>query len=109
MAKIINLVKIASEKFGLGINESKMKVMVVDLADCLPVSTAVSTHRKVSTFVCLGSIIEEDGNSLAEICCLKCCEQISSDQTTRSLERQCRDLYDPLFFLFSNMPRKHGR
>ena len=38
MKELVNLVKIASEKLGLCINASKMKVMMVDWAKCLPFS-----------------------------------------------------------------------
>ena len=49
------------------INASKTKVMVMDCAKCLPVSTALSDYEKANAFVYLGSIIEADGGSLAKI------------------------------------------
>ena len=51
MAELVNLVKIASEKLGLCINASKMKVMAVDWAKYLSVSTILSEYEKVNAFV----------------------------------------------------------
>ena len=67
MAELVNLVKMASEKLGLCINASKTKVIVVHWAKSLPVSTALSEYEKDYAFVYLGSIIEADGSSSAEI------------------------------------------
>ncbi len=61
--------KTVSEKLELCINVSKTKAMVVDLTNCLPISTALSEYKKVNTFVYLGSAstIDTDGGSSAEI------------------------------------------
>ena len=60
MAELVNLEKIVSEKLELRINASKMKVMVVDQAKSLPVSTTVSKYEKVNAFIYFSSIIETD-------------------------------------------------
>ena len=65
MAKLVNLVKITSERPGICINASKMKVMEVDWAKCLPVSTALSEYEKVNAFVHLRFIIKVDRGSSA--------------------------------------------
>ena len=46
---------------------SKTKVLLVDRAKRLPVSRDLSEYKKVNTVVYLGSIIEIDGGSSAEI------------------------------------------
>ena len=48
MTKLVNLMKIASEKLGPRNDASKTKVMVVDQAKCLPVSTALSEYENVN-------------------------------------------------------------
>ena len=66
MAELVNLVKMAGKKLGLRIDTSKTKVMVVDQAKCLPLSTALSEYEKVSAFVYLDSIIEADGRLVGQ-------------------------------------------
>ena len=51
MAELVNLVKIVGEKLVLGINASKIKVMVVEQAECLSVFTALSKYEKVNDFL----------------------------------------------------------
>ena len=67
MAELVNLVKRASEKLALRINKSKTKVMLVDRTKSLPVFTALRDYVKGNAFLYSDSIIEADGNSLAEI------------------------------------------
>ena len=67
MAELIDRVKAVNKRFGLQINATKIKVMVVDRAKSLPNSMALGEYEKGNTFVYLGSAIESNGGSLAEI------------------------------------------
>ena len=53
MAELVNLVKI-SKRFGLRTNALKMKVMVMERAKGLLVSTALSDYKKVQRFCIFG-------------------------------------------------------
>ena len=66
MTELVNLVKMASKKLRLGINASKMEVIVMDQAWCLSVLTATRQHEKAHASVYFG-FIEADVGSLAEI------------------------------------------
>ena len=50
MAELIESVKAVSERLGVQINATKTKVMVVDRAESLLNSTALSEYEKVNTF-----------------------------------------------------------
>ncbi len=67
MAEMIDRVKTVSERLGLRINTAKTKVMVIDRAQSLPDSTALGEYEKVNTFVYLGSTVDANGGSSAEI------------------------------------------
>ena len=67
MVELVNLIKMTSKKLGLRVNASKTKVIVVDPAKYLLVSTALSKHEKVNTFLYMSSITEVNKGSLVEI------------------------------------------
>ena len=115
MAELVNLVKIASEKLGLGINASKTKIMVVDQAKCLSASTALSEYDKINAFVYLGSIIETDGSLSAEIrrrivLCKSAMTSLGNVRCKDKISKKTRKrlLYSRLFSLFSYIARKRG-
>ena len=67
MAELIDRVKAVSERLELRINAAKTKVMAVDRAESFPNSTDLGEYKKVNFFVYLGSSIESNGGSSAEI------------------------------------------
>ena len=102
MAELINLAKIVSKKLAFRINASKINVMVVDWAKCLPVSTTLSKYEKLKGFVYLGSIIKADGGSLAKIWHRIALRKLAMmlHVITKSSEKQGRDLYNHSFSVF---------
>ena len=58
-----------NEELRLCISASKTKVIAFDLAGYLPQSDVLKAYKKVDTFVYLGSTVQANGGSLAEIQC----------------------------------------
>ena len=54
-------------RLGLRINVAKTKVMVVNRAESFPNFTNLVEYEEVNTFIYLGSTIESDGGSSAQI------------------------------------------
>lgn len=67
MSQLIKRVEEASNKYGLTINRSKTKVMVIDRAGVLSHTNVLNNYQKVNEFTYLGSIVQTDGGSSREI------------------------------------------
>ncbi|XP_004933112.1 uncharacterized protein LOC101738018 [Bombyx mori] len=67
MAILLNRVEEESAKLGLKINYSKTKIMIIDRAQLLPRSDALSGYEKVAEFIYLGSQITSEGGCTGEI------------------------------------------
>ena len=59
--------KAVSEELRLRTNASKTKVMVIDLAGCLPESDVLREYEKADTLVYFSSAIEANSRSSADI------------------------------------------
>ena len=58
-----------SKELGLRINASKIKVMAIDWAECLPQFDVLKEDEKIDTFVYLNLAVEVFGGSLVEMWC----------------------------------------
>ncbi|KAL4098550.1 hypothetical protein QTP88_023137 [Uroleucon formosanum] len=67
MSQLIKRVEEASNKYGLTINKSKTKVMVIDRAGVLSHTNVLNTYQKVNEFTYLVSIVQTDDGSSREI------------------------------------------
>ncbi|KAL4149349.1 hypothetical protein QTP88_003311 [Uroleucon formosanum] len=67
MSQLIKHVEEASNKYGLTINKSKTKVMVIDRIGVLSHTNELNNYQKVNGFKYLGSIVQTDGRSSREI------------------------------------------
>ena len=66
LAQLINRVKAVSKELVLSINVPKIKVLIIDWAECLPESYVLKECEKVETFGDMSSTINTNGGSLAD-------------------------------------------
>lgn len=67
MSRLLKKVEEESEKFGLTINKSKTKVMIVDRDNAIPPTNILDGFEKVEEFIYLGSLVQADGGGHKEI------------------------------------------
>ena len=112
LVEIINWVKAVNEELRLCISALKTKVIAFDPAGYLPQSDVLKAYKKVDTFVYLGSTVQANGGSLAEMQCRivlgksvityenVICNRKISEETRK---RQIRTLVSCLFECGGNM------
>ena len=95
--ELINLVKITSEKLGLRINASKMKVMVIGWAKFLLVPTALSKYKKINVFIQAHSSNQIRWRLFSKNTVSNCPKQIIYNKISRKIRKR---LIQSLVFCF---------